>query len=89
MGKKRAGMHLVVRGSRWDSTAPTPTSDASTSTTNWRVGSGARIMGAETKRPLSLVNAASAAFDHLNVILVEVKAVRGAASWLKLRIKRR
>ncbi len=86
MGKKRrdASCREVAR---WDSTAPTPTSDASTSTTNWRVGSGARRIDAETKRLLSLVNAASAAFDHLNAIFVEVKAVRGAASWLKLRIK--
>ncbi len=46
-------------------------------------------MGAETKQPFSLVNAASAALDHLNGVLMEVKAVKGAASWLKLRIKRR
>ncbi len=43
-------------------------------------------MGAETKRLLRLENAASAALDHVNVTLVEVKAVRGAASWPKLRI---
>ena len=89
MREKRARMYLIVRGSMWDNTAPTPTSDASTSTTNCRVGSGATRMGAETKRLLSLANAASAASDHLNIVLGEVKAVRGATSWLKLRIKRR
>lgn len=44
-------------------------------------------IGAETKQPFSLANTASAVSDHLNVVLEEVKAVRGAASWLKLRIK--
>ncbi len=45
-------------------------------------------MGAESKQPFGLANAASAALDDLNGILVEVKAVKGADSWLKLRIKR-
>ncbi len=57
--KNAQGCTLSSEVARWDSTAPTPTSDASTSTTNWRVGSGARRMGAETMRLLSLVNAAS------------------------------
>ncbi len=34
-----------------------------------------------------LENAASAALNHTNVTLVEFKAVRGATSWLQLRIK--
>ncbi len=46
-------------------------------------------MGAEIKWLLRLVNAALTALDHLHVVLVEVKAVRGEASWQKLRMKRR
>ncbi len=65
-----------------------PTSDASTSTTNCRDGSGATRMGGETKQLLSFENAASAALDHLKAVLVEVEVVKGAASWLKLLIKR-
>ncbi len=42
-------------------------------------------MGAETKQLLNLANAAPAALDHLNGVLVEVTAFKGAASWLKLR----
>ncbi len=87
--KIRARCTLPPVRERWDRTAPTPTSDASNSTTNCREGSGATRMGAERKQLLSLENAASAALDHLKAVLVEVKAVNGAASWLKLRIKRR
>ncbi len=53
--KYAQGCILSSEEERWERTAPTPTSDASTSTTNWRVGSGAIRMGAETKRLLRLV----------------------------------
>ncbi len=49
----------------------------STSTTNWREVSGVTRIGAETKWPFRLENAASAALDPPNIILVEIKAVRG------------
>ncbi len=89
-GKKNAqGCTLSSEVARWDSTAPTPTSDASTSTTNWACGIRGPENGYRNEAASEFGNAASAAFDHLNVILVEVKAVRGTASWLKLRIKRR
>ncbi len=68
------GCILSSTEERWDSTTPTPTSEVLTSTTNWREVSGAMRIGAETKWLLRLVNAAWAALDHLNTVLVDVKA---------------
>lgn len=46
-------------------------------------------MLAEMMQLLNLENAVSAALEHLNSVLVEVNADRGAASWLKLQMKSR
>ena len=63
----------------WDSTAPTPLSEASSSTTNWQAGSGWMRMGAEAKQFLRSLKATSASGDHRKGVEVEVRAVSGAA----------
>ena len=66
----------------WDRGAPTPVSDASTSTTNWREGSGKMRIGAVVKRCLRSLKAKSAWWFHLNEILDDVRVVSGAATML-------
>lgn len=58
--KKVQGCSFWSLMSRCDSTAPTMESEASTPTTNCRLGSGWERMGAEVKKDFNLVKAASA-----------------------------
>ena len=62
---------------RWDNTAPTPSLDESTSTTNWRCGSGRVRMGALVLEVLERLR------DQRNCTRVEVRAWRRAAIALK------
>ena len=59
-----------------------PTSNASTSTINWRPGSGKMSTGAEVKSRLRDVKAASASGDQEKGQRVEVSADSGAATRL-------
>ena len=67
---------------RQDRTAPTPASEASTTTTNCFPASGRVRTGAEEKRLLRSRNAASALVVQTKVEVLEVRAVWGAATEL-------
>ncbi len=67
----------------------TPTLEASISTTNWRSGSGTWRMGADVNLVFKELKAASAAGDHQNGTLVDVRAVSGAAMVLYPRMNLR
>ncbi len=86
--RKRHRVHLLISRDRWDRTAPTPTSETSTSTINCRSGSGRQRTGAEMKRDLRTSKASWAWEFHLNGTLGEVSAVKGAATRLKFRMNR-
>ena len=58
----------------WDRTSPSPTSEVSTSTTNWQSGSGIWRMSAEVKQ--------GAAGDHWKGALELVRVVSGEATEL-------
>lgn len=78
----RKRVQLLVPRIPCESTAPTPESEASTSTMNWWPGSGWERMGAEVRSVFSLEKAVSASSPHGKVWRVEVRRVRGAATLL-------
>ncbi len=67
----RQGTNVAIR------MAPTPTSEASTSTINCLSGSGVMMMGAEVNNPLSRSNASCEALDQPKRVLDKVKLVSG------------
>ena len=72
---------------RWERTAPTPTFDASTSTTNGNDGSGSTRIGAEEKRSLRFLKAFSASgVQRKGAPVFLVSAEIGAATELKSRM---
>ncbi len=76
--------------SLWESTAPIPTSEASTSTTKSLSGFGTVRMGAELKRCLSSLKADSASGHQLKLAFFPlVRADRGATTELKFKINLR
>ncbi|XP_070849822.1 Fc receptor-like protein 5 [Chaetodon trifascialis] len=80
--KKAQGCNFRSEGERWDRTAPTPESEASTSTTNCAVGSGWDKTGAETNKDFNLAKATSASGIHTNGTFTEVSLVKGVATLL-------
>ena len=81
--RKAQGCILPSCSDRWDNAAPTPLFDASTSTTNWRCGSGRVRMGAVVNQCLRVWNAFSVFGDQWNGTWVEVRAWSGASIALK------
>lgn len=63
---------------RWDSTAPIPKSEASTSMTNWSLGSGMVTIGAEVILSFKALNTSSASWFHKKKGTV-VRVWRGVA----------
>ena len=78
--KKAHGWTFWSFADRCDRTAPTPVSEASTSTMNWRSGSGKMRIGAKVKRVFKSLNAFSASEDHRKGMLGEVRVVSGVAT---------
>ena len=70
---------------RWDTTLLTPESEASTSTTNWRKGSGLMRTGGEVKHLSSSMNNASASTVQKNRVLLTVE-VGEAKDWSCLTV---
>lgn len=58
-GEKSLGWSLCIVGWRWDSMAPMPESEGSTSTINWQVGSGCCKTVMLVNNPLNLCNAST------------------------------
>jgi len=61
---------------------PTPESEASTSTMNWREGSGEWRTGAQVNGSFKWEKARSAGWFQTNLLLEEVRACKGEATEL-------
>ena len=80
--KKAQGCSFWSVATVWDRTAPTPTSETSTSNTNCRSGSGMTRMGAEVNCSFRAWKASWAANVHWKGTFQEARAMRGAATAL-------
>lgn len=81
--RKAQGCIFPTCSDRCERTAPIPSLDASTSTTNCHWGSGIVRICAVVKRVSRLLKAASASGDQDNRTFEEVSACSGAAIALK------